>query len=744
MFTRQTSDELIARTHFQDNLAVWRNQLSNFTAWINGSNSDFSLPTPRSSTLPLVHSFLSFGDTLDPLVASYAPNITGFIRGDVRLLNITPPALNGTAAAWVPLANAYMGSPNMTELARDMGTWNWTTSDKINWNVVSHYPKWTDGREQQGDVALVHGRVDFFDDDADEEMRLNFEGVHFVSNGSIYGFAEPYTRSIDLRYLPALVPEEFRNATAQAIVPELTSRITKLEGMVDAGMADTDTGGGEEEPLFSSCGFNFYAQLAPLALPVARMAIVEEEIQHPTGLPVDIPQLDFRGVLLSRECGLLYQMHSTEALRSQIFFRKVTTYAGFAAFIYLALLLLSARQMDASQTPAGLSRACFWTFLAQAAMDAISFAGHITFAILTSGRASRALIAPAFLACIGFAFESKHAIQINQVQVPEDTVRAPATVVPLPPATPPVPVGAGAQVPGVEGEEASVEEGGVPAQTTTVAATVPARPAVPAPQPQAQLPQTFPGLFWQHLRTDPQARIWLGMFLFLTFIVRVIVSPSLALLFLASIHSAVWLPQIVRSAVRGRTSGLRAEYVVGVTVCRVGLIMYFLACPKNILDVEPRPWVWQLALFISFQGAIVLLQTHLGPAFFLPKRYAAAHVYDYHPPLPPRPSAGDPEAGHTDASLGDCAICMEAIRAEDPRGGTASAGRRSTSSLAGAAAPSGVGAGVGVSMGLLKRVGTRRHYSLAPCHHLFHTECLERWLAIKNICPQCRRLLPPL
>ncbi|KAH9905089.1 uncharacterized protein BXZ73DRAFT_111032 [Epithele typhae] len=38
----------------------------------------------------------------------------------------------------------------------------------------------------------------------------------------------------------------------------------------------------------------------------------------------------------------------------------------------------------------------------------------------------------------------------------------------------------------------------------------------------------------------------------------------------------------------------------------------------------------------------------------------------------------------------------------------------------------------------------RKSYSLAPCHHLFHTACLERWLAIKNICPQCRRPLPPL
>jgi hypothetical protein len=49
--------------------------------------------------------------------------------------------------------------------------------------------------------------------------------------------------------------------------------------------------------------------------------------------------------------------------------------AGFAALVHLALAVLLSRQVARSRTPAGLSRLSRWTFLAQAMVDAVSFAG---------------------------------------------------------------------------------------------------------------------------------------------------------------------------------------------------------------------------------------------------------------------------------------------------------------------------------------------------------------------------------
>lgn len=41
-------------------------------------------------------------------------------------------------------------------------------------------------------------------------------------------------------------------------------------------------------------------------------------------------------------------------------------------------------------------------------------------------------------------------------------------------------------------------------------------------------------------------------------------------------------------------------------------------------------------------------------------------------------------------------------------------------------------------------IAGRTAYAVAPCHHLFHTRCLQQWMGIKTICPLCKRPLPPL
>ncbi len=37
----------------------------------------------------------------------------------------------------------------------------------------------------------VQGRIEFTDSNTAEDLKFEFAGVHFLSDGSLYGFAEP-------------------------------------------------------------------------------------------------------------------------------------------------------------------------------------------------------------------------------------------------------------------------------------------------------------------------------------------------------------------------------------------------------------------------------------------------------------------------------------------------------------------------------------------------------------------------
>ncbi|KXN86557.1 DSC E3 ubiquitin ligase complex subunit 1 [Leucoagaricus sp. SymC.cos] len=715
LLTSHNGEEFLARHHYQDAVTSLENQLSNYTAWLNGTESKFTMPEPDLTVPPLLDVFHIQGHTVDTSRESYYPNITGYVRGNAQFYNITPMALEKNASlSWRPLAERYVAGSNVTEMVEMSSTWNWTASNKMIMTLhEKKAPALQNDSSDSRDLVAVHARMEFTDAETQETLRLELDGVHFLSQGSIIGLVEPFGQPLDIRSLPSIVPPDRKNETAQIIAPELEQRITKLKNMIDDGLIDNESG--KEDTPKSKCPFTFHAQFHPVPIPDYLMQDLESEIQHPTGIStVKAPKMVLSAVLLSRECGILYEIHSTQGLRSQTFFNKMTTYGGLSALAYFTALIVFSRQVERSRSPSGIPRVSRWTFLTNATIDAVCFAGHITFAILAEGRASLALMATAFLSCVLFVQEAQFAALIFQIQGPESA--------PSPPPPPPQTTQAAAST---TGNQPSSDD--------------PAPP--PAQQRNDDPNSSFFRFFIHHVRTDPQARLWIILFLFLTVLVRVILSPALSMLFVAVTYTFIWSPQIWRSARKGRTSGLTAEYVFGTTICRLAGALYFLTCPYNVLDVEPRGWAYWLAVVVLLQAGIIVLQEHIGPSFFLPSKYQAAKLYDYHPPMP-LPDSEAPEK-----SLGDCSICMDAIYVDpsvrprasqdhDEKGSSVSSIGRNT---------------VATANGLFNAVqrgvtasSSRREYSLAPCHHLFHTECLEKWLAIKTICPQCRRPLPPL
>lgn len=132
-----------------------------------------------------------------------------------------------------------------------------------------------------------------------------------------------------------------------------------------------------------------------------------------------------------------------------------------------------------------------------------------------------------------------------------------------------------------------------------------------------------------------------------------------------------------------------------------------------------------LPLWQVFQILILFIQERFGPAFFLPKSLAPPEAYDYHQPLP----LSDPERPAED--FGSCSICMEHIIVHHVPEPSTDKSHQETTGLE--------------SVGhKIININLRNAYALAPCHHLFHTNCLRQWMQYRNTCPLCKRSLPPL
>lgn len=80
--------------------------------------------------------------------------------------------------------------------------------------------------------------------------------------------------------------------------------------------------------------------------------------------------------------------------------------AATAGAAYFIMLMLFVRQAERCRTPSGLTNLSRWTFLCQSTLDAVSFAGYFTFAIISEGRPSLSLIAPGFLGGLLFVQEA--------------------------------------------------------------------------------------------------------------------------------------------------------------------------------------------------------------------------------------------------------------------------------------------------------------------------------------------------
>ncbi|KAF4733317.1 hypothetical protein FOZ62_026636, partial [Perkinsus olseni] len=173
------------------------------------------------------------------------------------------------------------------------------------------------------------------------------------------------------------------------------------------------------------------------------------------------------------------------------------------------------------------------------------------------------------------------------------------------------------------------------------------------------------------------------------------------------IMQCYWVPQIIYDIVRGHKKPLSWRFIVGISVTRMIVPLYALACPYTIFNNEVYPALpsapnsAEATLIVCLQVAQVAVmwaQAKFGPRSFVPW-ICLPHVYNYYRAVP---AVHDEELGAP-----ECVICMNDIdlsETHDPESRPV----------------------------------------ITPCDHVFHAGCLEQWMDVKMECPTCRGELPAM
>jgi len=149
MLTNRNEEDGVARSQYEDAIRAFGYQLSNYSAWLNGTASNFTLvrgsrflhdvrtPNPSCSqpghevhVEQLVSKILPPPYQLDPLLGSYYSNASGLFRGEVHYYNLSSIPYD-TNVTWKPIVDRVMENANLSIIPERLGSWNWSAADKV-------------------------------------------------------------------------------------------------------------------------------------------------------------------------------------------------------------------------------------------------------------------------------------------------------------------------------------------------------------------------------------------------------------------------------------------------------------------------------------------------------------------------------------------------------------------------------------------------------------------------------------
>lgn len=220
-----------------------------------------------------------------------------------------------------------------------------------------------------------------------------------------------------------------------------------------------------------------------------------------------------------------------------------------------------------------------------------------------------------------------------------------------------------------------------------------------------------------------------------------------------------WVPQILRNVATESKRPLRRQYIYGMSLTRLlAPLVAFSTDPNFLKDAFPGTLAdtglfQSLVLWIGIQTALLEAQDRYGARFMIPARFLPPK-FDYFRPIPAHllaPGSHALEDGDMSNYFADRLPVISRMNGQSDGYGARHRSRGNRTTLK---AESGMKKET-ARMGSVQRLNcvicyndidiqNRQSYMLAPCDHVFHKECLMRWMEVKMECPVCRSDLPAL
>ena len=192
--------------------------------------------------------------------------------------------------------------------------------------------------------------------------------------------------------------------------------------------------------------------------------------------------------------------------------------------------------------------------------------------------------------------------------------------------------------------------------------------------------------------------------------------------------------QIFYSIKVGIRPPMSKGYLISSSIAKLFFPIYLKAYPYNIFELQSAYLKsFSVCITVIIEVIILILQKEYGARFLVPHSIRCAY-YNYY--------FDDVKINEHISENPDCIICLDQLKINENE--ELIVENNSFFNDRNIFFFDNVSKKINNFVKYVKEPFKKKPFMITPCDHIFHTECLEKWIQFKNECPYCKREIPGL